>query len=424
MTWTTPADLRAQVQKLWDKGELLRPLVTGTEQPPRRLRLSGPNSSELTARFDDVRVWLEALRRTPRLRIVWREFNHRVLGANAVPNEVWVDSPEDALALVGEQKAAHRFAGLLQTTRAFDAQLFAAITPWLEKRPLTALALADEWPRLLTVLAWVRAHPRPGIYLRQVDLPGVDSKFIEAHRGVLAELLDLMLLPEAIDASATGISGFARRYGFQDKPLRIRLKLLDPSIGLMPGAGDADITVTQAAFEQLGAALSAVRRVFITENEVNFLAFPPVANSLVIFGSGYGFDVLARAQWLHQRHIHYWGDIDTHGFAILDQLRAQFPHVQSLLMDQATLLAHADHWGEEPQPVLRDLPRLTAQEGEVYNLLRDNRLRPRLRLEQERIGFSWVQGALALPSLAALTLSRLGGSEPDLQDVPRLRPEL
>jgi hypothetical protein len=206
--------------------------------------------------------------------------------------------------------------------------------------------------------------------------------------------------------------------------LRIRLKLLDPSIALMPGAGDADITVTQAAFEQLGSPLSAVRRVFITENEINYLTFPPVANSLVIFGAGYGFEVLAQAQWLHQRHIHYWGDIDTHGFAILDQLRAQFPHVQSLLMDQATLLAHADHWGEEPQPVLRDLPRLTAQEGEVYNLLRDNRLRPRLRLEQERIGFSWVQGALALPSLAALTLSRLGGSEPDLQDVPRLRPEL
>ena len=64
-------------------------------------------------------------------------------------------------------------------------------------------------------------------------------------------------------------------------------------------------------------------------------------------------------------------------------------------MDEATLKAHADHWGDEPQPVLRDLPRLNAQEGAVYNLLRDNRLRPRLRLEQERIGFGWVQGALA-----------------------------
>jgi hypothetical protein len=386
------------------------------------LRFNGPSSSELTERFDEVRVWLEALRKMPHLRIVWREFNHRVLGANAVPDELWLDTPEQALALIGQHKAAHRLAGLLQNTRAFDVVIFEAIAPWLEKRPLTALALADEWLRLLRVLAWVRAHPRPGIYLRQVDLPGVDSKFIEMHRGVLAELLDLTLPPEAMYTSATGIAGFARRYGFKDKPLRIRLRLLDPTLALLPGAGDADITVTQAAFEQLGVALPAVNRVFITENEVNFLAFPPVANSLVIFGAGYGFDMLAQAQWLHQRPIHYWGDIDTHGFAILDQLRAHFPHVQSLLMDEATLMAHADHWGDEPQPVLRDLPRLTAQEGEVYNLLRDNQLRPNLRLEQERIGFGWVQGALALHRLAALTLNGLGGSEPQLQDVPRRRP--
>ena len=36
-------------------------------------------------------------------------------------------------------------------------------------------------------------NPRPNIYLRQVDLPGLHTKFIEAHRGVLAELLDLAL---------------------------------------------------------------------------------------------------------------------------------------------------------------------------------------------------------------------------------------
>ncbi|NCN71996.1 MAG: hypothetical protein GW907_12820, partial [Betaproteobacteria bacterium] len=61
MTWTTPADLRTQVQKLWDKGELLRPCVQGMAVPPRRLRLTGPSSTELTERFDDVRAWMKAL---------------------------------------------------------------------------------------------------------------------------------------------------------------------------------------------------------------------------------------------------------------------------------------------------------------------------------------------------------------------------
>ena len=137
-----------------------------------------------------------------------------------------------------------------------------------------------------------------------------------------------------------------------------------------------------------------VSRVFITENEVNFLAFPPVPHSMVIFGAGYGFEVLAGARWLQQREIYYWGDIDTHGFAILDQLRAQLPHVKSLLMDKATLLAHASQWGDEPQPLLRDLPRLTVEEHALFDELRDNRLRVGVRLEQERIGFGWLQQAL------------------------------
>jgi hypothetical protein len=317
-----------------------------------------------------------------------REFRHRVLGASAVPDEVWLDTLDDALALIGKQKEAKRFASLVQLTR----EQHPVLLPWLKKRPLNALVLADAWPRLLNVVSWLQSHPRPGIYLRQVDLAGVDSKFIEANRGVLSELLDLALPQDAIDASATGASQFCRRYGFKDKPLRIRFRLLDARVALLPNGCDQDISLTQAAFEQLDLPL---RRVFMTENEINFLAFPAMPGSLVIFGAGYGFEAFAGVAWLHQCDLYYWGDIDTHGFAILDQLRSHFPHAQSLLMDRETLLAHADHWGQEPQPLLRDLPRLTPDETALFNDLRDNKLRVGVRLEQERIGFGWVQRALA-----------------------------
>jgi len=394
MTWTTPADLRAQVQKLWDKGDLLRPCVQGGTLPPRRLRFTGPTSTELTERFDEVRVWMKDLgcntspHSAPRYRIVMREFRHRVLGSNAVPDEVWLDTLDHALALIGKQKDARRFASLVQLTR----EQHPVLLPWLEKRPLNALALADAWQRLLNVVSWLQSHPRPGIYLRQVDLAGVDSKFIEANRGVLSELLDLALPQDAIDASATGASQFCRRYGFKDKPLRIRFRLLDARVALLPNGCEQDISLTQAAFEQLDLPL---RRVFMTENEINFLAFPVMPGSLVIFGAGYGFEAFAGVAWLHQCDLYYWGDIDTHGFAILDQLRAHFSHAQSLLMDRETLLTHAEHWGQESQPLLRDLPRLTPDETALFNDLRDNKLRVGVRLEQERIGFGWVQRALA-----------------------------
>ena len=105
--------------------------------------------------------------------------------------------------------------------------------------------------------------------------------------------------------------------------------------------------------------------------------------------------MLAQTAWLARCQVFYWGDIDTHGFAILDQLRGCLPQARSLLMDRATLLAFKAQWGMEEKPTRRDLPRLNTEEGALYDDLRDNRLRPNLRLEQERIGFGWVETALA-----------------------------
>jgi hypothetical protein len=220
MNWTRPIELRGQVQRLWERGDLLASLVTGEGIFPRQLTLKGPGSQEMTERFDAVRVWIAELRAMPHCRVEMREFRHRLFGANALPHAIWIDTFDDALALIGKRRDAMRFQALLECTRTRAPQVLA----WLAKRPLRALELADEWPRLLDIVAWLQAHPRPGIYLRQVDIPGVHSKFIESRRGVLSELLDLALPATAIDSSVTGLSQFVRRYGFRDKPQRIRFR--------------------------------------------------------------------------------------------------------------------------------------------------------------------------------------------------------
>jgi len=388
MSWTSAADLRAQVQRAWDRGDMLRATVDDAESWSLRLTLKSPDAADLADRFEEVREWVHAVSQVPQVRIEWREWNHRVQGLQRLPAAVWLDTLQDALAFAGKTLDAERFAAVWQQTTVLQPALLA----WLSRRPIQALGLADRWERLLAVVAWLRAHPRPGVYLRQVDVPGVDSKFIETHRGVLAELLDLALPPETIETDATGAARFTRRFGFADKPVRIRFRLLDPALPSLPGCPASpgalpDITLDAASF----AALTLpVERVFITENETNFLAFPPVAGALVVFGSGYGWDALGRAEWLHRCPLHYWGDIDTHGFAILDQLRGELPGTTSFLMDRETLLAHRPHWGEEPDPARRDLPRLNAQEAAVYDDLRSGRFAPRLRLEQERVGFGWL----------------------------------
>jgi hypothetical protein len=386
-SWTTPDNLVVQVKRLWERGEILSSLVSGEALFPRRLVLKSPSASDLRDRFGEVRAWIREIRQTPCCRVVLREVRHRVQGANSLPDEIWIDSVEDALKLIAKQKEANRFLDLLNATH----QRQPILAEWLARHPLRALEHYAEWERFLEITAWIQTHPLPRLYLRQVDIPGAHSKFIEAHRGILAELFDIVLPASAIDDTATGASQFEKRYGFLGKAQRIRFRLLDPRITVLPGASSPDLSLDARSFAQIDPGIS---RVFITENEINYLAFPNAENSLVLFGAGYGFEMLRGVEWLSRSSIHYWGDIDTHGFAILNQLRAQLGGVRSLLMDRETLFAFQPQWGKEEKQALHDLPRLTQREQELYDALRENRIQMNLRLEQERIGYSWVEEAI------------------------------
>ena len=151
--------------------------------------------------------------------------------------------------------------------------------------------------------------------------------------------------------------------------------------------GARDITVTAEAFSTLQLP---VHTVVATENLVNFLALPERPGTLALYGAGYGFSSLRDAAWLRDCEVLYWGDLDTHGFRILDQLRAVHPHVASVLMDEATLLAHREVWGSEPAPSRAVLSRLTSSEAAVYAALGNGAYGPSVRLEQELVRWGWA----------------------------------
>ncbi|WP_298137711.1 Wadjet anti-phage system protein JetD domain-containing protein [Acidiferrobacter sp.] len=386
MSWTTPADIRAQAARRYARGALLSPLVTGCRDFPWRLPCKAPTAREIGERFDEVRAWAADLRALPHIRVVMRTIRHRSLGTNTLPAEIWIDTLEDALALAGKTASARAFTELVTATE----EACPALLDWLAHYPLRALDLAPAWGRVLAVVGWIAEHPRPGLYLRQVDVPGIDSKFLEAHGAVLTELFDRAAPEARCQPNEGGDASFAARYGFRERPVRIRVRPLDRNLPIAAIGQDITLDALSLARQDPGA-----RHVIITENEVNFLALPEIPGAIALFGAGYGFAMLKALPWLTRTRVHYWGDIDTHGFAILDQLRAVLPNAQSLLMDEETLLAFEPQWGREDRPTTRDLARLTQAERRLYDALRDNRIRPQLRLEQERIGFQWVKQALA-----------------------------
>jgi len=379
--WTSVLDVKDKVKKDWDKGALSAAFWTGSGvEFPYRIVLRGPSSAEWSDRFDDARSWIASLEGLP---LEWRSFNHPRLGPNRVPTAVvWPDIGA-LLAFVGKKKEAERYRVLAQAV----SGRFPALAPWATAHPHVVLEVGEDWNPILSFLSWMVDHPRPRVYLRQIDLPGVHTKFLEARRGLLSTLLDLTLTPGAIDPSQTGAGRFAERYGFLAKPRLVRFRHLDPR---HPGPRDQSWRL-----EDWARSTSPCRRIFITENEVNFLAFPDHANAVVVFGAGYGFEGWESIPWWSQVEVYYWGDLDTHGFAILDQLRSAWPNTRSFLMDEATLLAHDSLWGEEPEPVDRTLSRLTDNERRVYEGLVRHSWGHRIRLEQERIGYGYVLAHLA-----------------------------
>ena len=388
--WTTPQDIRAQVSRLWDRGRILSARVTGETVFPFAARLVRPGVRDLSDDFAAAREWIASLAAGGKpavpcgYEIEWEEINHRQLGKNRIPRSVVIPTEEDALAFIGKRREADRFDDLVRVTLEARPELL----PWIAKYPFSLLEHAGDWARLLALVDWFLAHPRPGVYTRQIDLPGVHTKFVERHRGLLGELLDLVLPAEAVDARFVGAAGFEARYGLRRKPVLVRFRILDDRQAI---AGLTDLSVPVEQFAQLSPTVS---RVFITENKINGLAFPPVPGAMVIFGLGYGLDRLADVPWLRRTAVSYWGDLDTHGFAMLDALRAFLPHAESFLMDRETLLAHVDLWGAEPEPTNADLSRLTDDERAVYDGLRTHAFGASVRLEQERIGFDWLERAL------------------------------
>jgi hypothetical protein len=359
---------------------------------PVTLPVKGPTAAEFLDRFEEARRWVADFEResrtaggAERFTIEYRTIRGRNLGTNAVPARIRIERFEQLCTLLGTSGEVRALDLLIDDTRA----RMPGLVPWVIDHPLVALGHRQMWGEVLATVAWIATHDTARLYRRQIDVDGVDTKFVERHQKLLDDLLTTVLPATRIDPEYS-YADFTRRFKFRPKPGYARFRLLDPSTTGFP-AGVSELTLR---IDELGSIEPDVATVFVVENEITYLAFPDVADSIVVFGAGFGLTRLSDLPWLHHKQIVYWGDIDTHGFDILDRLRSRFRTVQSMLMDHDTLLAHPNQWVDEPNPTSRPLPHLTEAEAALYSDLIEARYGPRVRLEQERVRFSLLRQAL------------------------------
>ncbi|WP_136709635.1 Wadjet anti-phage system protein JetD domain-containing protein [Agromyces sp. H66] len=315
--------------------------------------------------------------------VVWGERRWPSAGTQRVPERCVLRDSDAIAAFAG---AAHRrtwqrlraradeLRGRLGSSDALGSpgSLASAIRP--HARTIEAYG-DDEFTTLLDVVDWLIAHPASGRRIRQLPIRGIDTKWLEAHRGVV----------EAFVAAVTG----AHSLGLLESQSLVRVRFLDPA--LRPG-GLLDVA---APVDQLAALQAAPSTVFVFENLETMLSMPEMAGAVVVHGSGYAVTRLGGIPWIRDGRIVYWGDLDSDGFRILDLLRAACGDVTSILMDEGTLLEFADLWVRETRQVPGEFGLLSTEERRALARIRAE---GGVRLEQERIpwarAFAALEGAL------------------------------
>ena len=347
-----------------------------TQSWPMRIPLGMPTEREALLQTDAVRAWVAAWSAwSGPGELTWTQRQWKVLGNQNVPTALTLHTPEDAAKWAGQeerwQRAVQRFALLTERWPTLAGRL-----------PRLFPVLADyddaDFTRLRDMLGWLQENPASNLYVRQLPVPGVDSKWLESRKAVLAELL------AALRPVSNVADDFYAMCGLRRAPFQLRMRVLDPLLRAhIGGLGDVTAPVAQVAALALPAST-----VLVVENLQTGLAFGDMPGVVVFMGLGYGVDILGQIPWLAQARCLYWGDIDTHGFAILNRARSSLPAVESVLMDDATLHRFRALWTEEKtQHGASELAGLTSAEAAVYSTLKLNLLAQNLRLEQERVAW-------------------------------------
>lgn len=149
----------------------------------------------------------------------------------------------------------------------------------------------------MDMVAWIEKNPASNLYPRQLPVTGLDSKWLEKRKRLLADLVD------AVRGESSTEGDFFQICGLKVPPQLIRLRILDDGLRQCVG-GLGDIS---APWEQLAELDLPVSNVFIVENLQTGLAFDDLPGSVVIMQLGYGVDVLDRLPWVAKAHCLYWG---------------------------------------------------------------------------------------------------------------------
>ena len=292
-------------------------------------------------------------------------------GLQDIPVSISFQSEYDYLKFINKEKETAKFK--IDLTQILSS--FPELKDWVLKYPNKVID--NDWGSLLKVCMYFKATPQPHLYIRELPIQ-VHTKFVENNKSIIKELLDI-IIAEYINSDE---KHFETRFNLKfDEPI-VRFRILDNSISQQYFSCIDDISIPISEFQQL---FLPIQTVYIVENKINMLIFPSKKASIVVWGHGFGVNIMRNVEWLKTKRIYYWGDLDAQGFQILSEIRTSFKQVESFLMDRETF----DKYNEGDKGTKTNVEKelcLSQEEMEMFRYLKESNS----RLEQEKIPFEYI----------------------------------
>ena len=372
----TPKEIKEKALKLYTK--YLSGYVFGKSFEPLILPCNKKVSTDFAVFAKEVSEIMQNSKNVKGIGYTVKEkkITNRMFGEQIIPDEILFETETDFLTYIGKEKEAKLF----KTDTDLILDKFSELKEWIAKYPQKIIDHNGIWNDLLKVCTYFQQIPCPNLYIRELPIE-VHTKFIENNEGILKELLDIIIKDFINDDKS-----FEKRFNLKYDEPKVRFRILDETISQNYFSNISDLSIPISQFETMQIP---IQKVYIVENQINMLTFPTIKNAIVIWGHGFGVDIMKNVKWMENKPIYYWGDLDAHGFQILSEIRTHFNQVKSFLMNKETFdKFYEGDKGKETN--VENVNNLTSEENELFKYLKENNY----RLEQEKIPYEYANNVI------------------------------
>lgn len=389
--------------KYWNNTKTLKSLLAGNTGFPIQISLKPPKGNAALNNISHFQEFVDSWKslcvqteyESKQINVLWDTVTFRSLSEQQVPTYLTIPDISSLARILGHaeeqqlrdwrSRISYIFDSLsieLAKSTAhpirptYERELFSALIVNLE----TLSGFSDSDMELLVKLVpQLHKGMGRGCYLRALPVIFVDTKFIEKNLRFIESVTAAI-----IDCSAVEM-GLLSWLDCRDKPkdwllVRPLCKNTADSLGGLP--------LLRMSSETLLDFELPAKNILVIENEQSCLSLDIIPDTIAVSGGGKNVSWM-RADWLANKRVAYWGDIDSEGLGILSDVRSKLSTIIPLMMDSETVEAYRDRMVDEPDSVAREPFALNDRELMLFRMLRNGHYGS-MRLEQERLPMDFV----------------------------------